>query len=88
MDLTQLEACLEASKLSSLKPIVQPSVSLETEIPEVLYKSIQDFIRSNPNWDQYKLMSSALANFLFLNGCEDRKVTEKYLNDMFCSTNS
>ena len=59
------------------------SVSLETEIPEELYKGMKKFICTNPQWDQYTLMSSALANFLFQNGCENRAVTEKYLDDLF-----
>ena len=58
-------------------------VSLETEIPEVLYKGMKDFIGENPNWDQYRVMSSALAHFLFQNGCDDRAVTERYLDDLF-----
>ena len=41
------------------------------------------FICTNPQWDQYSFMSSALANFLFQNGCENRAVTEKYLDDLF-----
>ena len=57
-------------------------ISLESEIPETLYKGMKEFLNSNPKWDQYKLMSSALANFLFQNGCDDRAVTEQYLNDM------
>ena len=59
------------------------SVSLEAEIPEELYRGMKKFICSNPQWDQYTLMSSALANFLFQNGCESRAVTEKYLDDLF-----
>ncbi len=59
------------------------SVSLEAEIPEELYKGMKEFICTNPQWDQYRLMSSALANFLFQNGSEDRAVTERYLNDLF-----
>ena len=58
-------------------------VSLEAEIPEVLYRGMKDFIGSHPNWDQYRVMSSALAHFLFQNGCEDRAVTERYLDDLF-----
>ena len=58
-------------------------ISIETEIPEVLYQGIRDFIGSNPQWDQYKLMKSALANFLFQNGCDDRAVIETYLNGLF-----
>ena len=58
-------------------------VSLEAEIPEVLYRGMKDFIGTNPSWDQYRVMSSALAHFLFQNGCVDRAVTERYLDDLF-----
>ena len=58
-------------------------VSMEAEIPEVLYRGMKDFIGEHPHWDQYRVMSSALAHFLFQNGCEDRAVTERYLNDLF-----
>ncbi len=44
---------------------------------------MKDFISSNKQWDQSKLISSAIANFLFQNGSDDRSVTEKYLNDLF-----
>ena len=57
-------------------------MNLETEISESLYTEMKDFIGSHPNWDEYNLMSSALANFLFQNGCEDRAVIDKYLNDL------
>ena len=59
------------------------SISLEAEVPEALYVGMKDFISGNDNWDQSKLISSAIANFLFQNGSEDRAVTEKYLNDIF-----
>ena len=58
-------------------------ISLEAEVPEALYLGMKDFISSNEKWDQSKLISSAIANFLFQNGSEDRAVTEKYLNDIF-----
>ncbi len=66
----------------------EASVSLEAEIPEPLYRGMKKFITKNPQWDQYSLMSSALANFLFQNGCENRAVTEKYLNDLFTLVDS
>jgi len=44
---------------------------------------MKDFISSNEKWDQSKLISSAIANFLFQNGSDDRAVAEKYLNDIF-----
>ncbi len=83
MDLPQLEECLEVTEFQGRKPLSTTSVSLEAEIPEALYDGMKSFIKTNPHWDQYKLMSSALANFLFQNGCDDRAVTERYLNDLF-----
>ena len=59
------------------------SISLEAEVPEALYLGMKDFISTNEKWDQSKLISSAIANFLFQNGSDDRAVTEKYLNDIF-----
>ena len=59
------------------------SISLEAEVPEALDVGMKDFISGNNNWDQSKLISSAIANFLFQNGSDDRAVTEKYLNDIF-----
>ena len=59
------------------------SISLEAEVPEALYVGMKDFISGNENWDQSRLIGSAIANFLFQNGSEDRAVTEKYLNDIF-----
>ena len=59
------------------------SISLEAEVPEALYIGMKDFISVNENWDKSKLMSSAIANFLFQNGSDDRAVTEKYLSDIF-----
>ena len=58
-------------------------MSLESEIPEVLFAAMKGFIGANPNWDQYQLMSSALARFLYQNGCSERAVTERYLDDLF-----
>ncbi len=58
-------------------------ISLEAEVPEALYAGMKDFISSNDDWDQSKLISSAIANFLFQNGSNDRAVTEKYLSDIF-----
>ena len=58
-------------------------MNLEIEISENLYIEMKSFLGSNPNWDQYSLMSSALANFLFQNGSEDSAVRERYMNDLF-----
>ena len=86
MDLNQVAPKSELTQVSISEESAKKHenlISLETELPEVLYRGMKAFLGENPNWDQYTLMSSALANFLFQNGCEDRAVTERYLNDLF-----
>ena len=63
-------------------------VSLETELSETLYKTMKDFVLSNPTWDQYKLINSALATFLVQNGCTDDSVSDIYLNQLFTPSKS
>ena len=63
-------------------------VSLETERSETLYHTMKDFVLSNPTWDQYKLINSALATFLVQNGCTDNSVSEIYLNQLFTPSKS
>ena len=63
-------------------------VTLETELSETLYKTMKDFVLSNPTWDQYKLINSALATFLVQNGCTDNSVSEIYLNQLFTPSKS
>ena len=82
MDRNHLERCMD-SKPATEAEVESPFVSLEAEIPEVLYRGLKAFIGSNPAWDQYQVMSSALAQFLFQNGCSERAVTERYLDDLF-----
>ena len=57
-------------------------MKIETEMPEILFKQMNDFIESNPESDQYGFIKSALTNFLFKNGCKDRRVAENYLDDI------
>jgi hypothetical protein len=59
------------------------SISLEAEVPELLYEGMRQFISNHPQWDQYRLVTSALANFLFQNGCSDQTVNQHYLNGLF-----
>ena len=63
-------------------------ISLETELSETLYNTMKDFVLSNPTWDQYKLINSALATFLIQNGCTDNSVSEIYLNQLFTPSKS
>tara|TARA_B100000965_G_scaffold174817_1_gene145876 strand:- start:449 stop:727 length:279 start_codon:yes stop_codon:yes gene_type:complete len=87
MEFNQIETSIEEIKNDEIKCINKRidlmSISLETEVPEALYVGMKDFISSNKKWDQSKLISSAIANFLFQNGSNDRAVAEKYLSDIF-----
>ena len=78
------------SNLSNVKgdDSFSSNVSLETELSENLYNTMKDFVLSNPTWDQYKLINSALATFLIQNGCTDDSVSEIYLNQLFAPSKS
>ena len=73
---------------SGIKDFSSKKVSLETELSETLYKTMKDFVLSNPTWDQYKVINSALATFLVQNGCADSSVSELYLNQLFTPSKS
>ena len=87
MEFNQIETRIEQIKSDDSRRFGNDmdfmSISLEAEVPEALYVGMKDFISTNEKWDQSKLISSAIANFLFQNGSDDRAVTEKYLNDIF-----
>ena len=68
---------------TQLDDISLEKISLEAELPEVLFEGMKAFIAANPGWDQYSLITSALACFLFQNGCSDKCVTQHYLDGMF-----
>ncbi len=72
----------------NIKECSSNKVSLETELSESLYNTMKDFVLSNPTWDQYKLINSALATFLVQNGCTDDSVSEIYLNQLFTPSKS
>ena len=91
MDRNYLDECIDGNQsydLNNSDSYERCYVNLETEIPEVLYSGMKKFIEENPNWNQYRLMSSAIASFLFQNGSGDRAVTERYLNDLFTRSNA
>ena len=87
MEFNQIEARVEEKNSNQFRCCENDfevmSISLEAEVPEALYVGMKDFVSNNEKWDQSKLISSAIANFLFQNGSDDRAVTEKYLNDIF-----
>ena len=75
-------------KTKNFEECSQNKVSMETELSETLYKTMKDFVLSNPTWDQYKLINSALATFLVQNGCTDNSVSEIYINQLFTPSKS
>ena len=87
MEFNQIETRIDEKKTDEVRccenDLDLMSISLEAEVPEALYVGMKDFIYGNEDWDQSKLISSAIANFLFQNGSDDRAVTERYLNDIF-----
>ena len=90
MEFNQIQTRIEDRKIDEVRHCDNEldliSISLESEVPEALYVGMKDFISGNEKWDQSKLISSAIANFLFQNGSDDRSVTERYLNDIFNSS--
>lgn len=74
-----LRRCLEQQPA----PGPAPCISLEAEVPEALFEGMRAFLRQRPDWDQYRLISSALAGFLFQNGCADRCVAQHYIDGLF-----
>jgi hypothetical protein len=58
-------------------------VPVETEVPEALFQSLQEFLRRPPQWDQSEVLRSALASFLHLNGSRERAVADLYLEGLF-----
>lgn len=75
-----------STERSHLQRCMEPEecrISLEAEVPEVLFEGMREFLNNHPQWDQSRLISSALASFLFQNGCSDQGVTQHYLHGLF-----
>ena len=70
-------------RLESSSSAIQPAISLEAEVPEVLFDGMRRFIEEHPTWDQYRLITSALASFLFQHGCKDSCVHQHVLDGLF-----
>jgi hypothetical protein len=83
MERGHLERCMQAGPFSVDGSDPHPSVSLEAEVPEILFDGMRAFLEANPRWDQYSLVTSALASFLFQNGCTDSSVIQHYLDGLF-----
>jgi hypothetical protein len=79
-DRSHLQRCMNP-ETCGVEPEVD-RISLEAEVPEVLYEGMREFLNNHPHWDQYRLISSALASFLFQNGCSHQGVTQHYLDGL------
>ena len=53
-------------------------MSLETEIPELLFKEMKDFIDLSSDFDRRSFIDSAITNFLLQNGCQVKHLKESY----------
>jgi len=89
LERAHLSRCLKQPE-SELEPESEqpqgaPRISLEAEVPEALFDGMKAFLSNRPDWDQYRVITSALAGFLFQNGCSDQSVTQHYLNGLFVS---
>ncbi len=58
-------------------------IILETQLSEILFKEMRAFIQTKQQLNQSDFLCSALVNFLFQNGCEDKAVTMRYLSSLF-----
>jgi hypothetical protein len=52
-------------------------------VPEVLFDGMRRFLQNHPDWDQYQVITSALAVFLFQNGSDHGCVSKHYLESLF-----
>ena len=59
-------------------------VSFVQEIPVYLKEAMSDFIDKHPNWDQYRLVKSAISGYLLEKGIHSRELNRLYFKSMFC----
>ncbi|MEI6830277.1 MAG: DUF2811 domain-containing protein [Synechococcaceae cyanobacterium ELA445] len=82
-DRDHLSRCIAREPALKAPEAAAASISLEAEVPEALFEGMRAFIQAHPQWDQYRVLTSALAGFLFQNGCTDRNVAQHYLHGLF-----
>ena len=69
--------------MASIPDTLAPHVSVENQFPEDLFDAMSGFIAGHPEWDKYRLIQSAVAGFLFQQGCKEPAVVQHYLNGLF-----
>ena len=58
-------------------------VSFIQEIPVYLKDAMSDFMDKHPNWDQYRLVQSAISGYLLEKGVYSRDINRLYSKSMF-----
>ena len=58
-------------------------VSFISDVPTPLKASMEAFIESHPNWDQYRFVQAAVARFLIQQGIESSLITRLYIENVF-----
>ncbi len=53
-------------------------MTLETEIPEVLFTEMKSFIELSSDLDRQSFINSAITDFLLQNGCKVKHLKESY----------
>ncbi len=62
---------------------VPPRISLNVEIPEDLFRAMEDYVETHPAWSQHRVFCAALSLFLMQNGVSDRRINRLYLESVF-----
>ena len=53
-------------------------MTFDSEIPEVLFTEIKDFIESSSDFGRQSFINSALTEFLLQNGCQVTHLNDSY----------
>lgn len=79
-----MEVSLPDSKyLLEERSSMSATVSILTEIPELLHESLQRYLETHPDWDQDRVFAAALSLFLLQNSNGDRRAARVYLETLF-----
>ena len=57
--------------------------SFKCELQENLQNAMKNFVEEHPNWDQYRILQTAIAGFLMQKGFQNRDLTRLYVGNMF-----
>ena len=58
-------------------------ISFKCDLHENLQLAMSKFVEDHPNWDQYRILQTAIAGFLMQKGFQNRDLTRLYIGKMF-----